>query len=405
MKRFAPLLLIFCLKAHAYIENRGLFPVGDSEALMANAGVALPGSAGAAILNPAGLARLKQRKLSLSGNTYMNYRSDLRPLAEFDGRDLDFKLSGFQAVPSSLISTWDLGSWTLAFAVVVPELIRSGSVSSYSTTNYDVQLTQTTDNQLMLVGFHMGRPFESFDWGFGCSVGHTTSNSNVSLVANPKASSGLTTAVLSTSFRRLDVKNLLCHTGVQKDFSSNLRWGLSLRLPTQHFSGEGESFSFTQSNAGVRETKSNSGKSARVDFPLDISFGLAITSLPRTTLLVDLGYQMRQSATQIEGVDSPTETKEAYRWNFGLRYDIQEHLSLLGGYAYNPGTTVLRSQGDLNEDYRAFSLGFESRQGQATLGLALFSAQSVGESVVSATRRSTLTSAATALVLTTGFLF
>lgn len=405
MKRFVALLCLVSLPVHAYIENRGLFPVGESEALMSNTGVALSGSAGAALFNPAGLASLKQNKLSLTGNTYMAYSSELKPIVIYDGQDVNFRLSGTQAIPASFISTWYKEPWTLAFTVAVPELVRSSSISNYETPNYDLLISQMTDNQFMMIGFGAGTQLENFDVGAGCFLGNYTSSTNITFAAEPKPASGIPHAEISSSHRQMDVKNLLCHVGVQKNWNEHNRWGLTLRLPSAHLEGKAQYSVFSQDNAGNRESSGLLKKPARYDIPMDLSFGFANTSFDRATLLADVSYQMKQTYTSIEDVETPTENKGVLRYNLGFRYQLREHVSLVGGYALNPGSTVLTNQGDLNEDFQSYSLGFESRQGPASMGLAFFRATSSGQSLLTPNRNSSLRSEASAIVLTTGFVF
>ncbi|MBX3041605.1 MAG: hypothetical protein KF789_12945 [Bdellovibrionaceae bacterium] len=405
MKRFIALLCLVSLPVHAYIENRGLFPIGESEALMANAGVALSGSTGSALFNPAGLASLKQNKLSLTGNTYMAYSSELKPIVVYDNQDVNFRLSGTQAIPASFISTWHKEPWTFAFTVAVPELVRSSSLSRHDTANYDLLISQMTDNQFMMIGFGAGTQMENFDVGAGCFIGNYTSGTNITFTAEPKPASGFANAEISSSHQQMDVKNLLCHVGVQKNWNEKTRWGLVLRLPSAHLEGKAQYSIFAQDNAGNRQSSGLLKKSARYDLPMDISFGGANTSFERMTLLADISYQMRQTYTAIEGVDTPTENKGVFRYNLGARFQLHEQMSLVGGYAYNPGSTVLKNSGDMNEDFQSYSIGVESKQGPASMGLAMFRASSKGESQLTGTRRSSLKSEATAVILTTGFTF
>lgn len=405
MKRFIVLLCLASLPAHAYIENRGLFPIGESEALMANAGVALSGSAGAALFNPAGLASLKQNKLSLTGNTYMAYRSELNPIVVYDNQDVNFRLSGTQAIPASFISTWYKEPWTLAFTIAVPELVRSSSISRYDTTNYDLLISQMTDNQFMMVGIGAGTQLDAFDVGAGCFLGNYTSSTHINFTAEPKPASPILNAEVSSSYQHMDVKNLLCHVGVQKNWNERNRWGFTLRLPSAHLEGKAESSVFGQDNGGNRRSTGLLKKTARYDIPMDLSFGWANTSLRNTTLLADVSYQMKQSYTPIEDVDAPTENKSVLRYNLGIRFQLREQLSLVGGYSYNPGSTVLKESGDMNEDFQSYAVGLESKQGATSMGLALFRAFSKGESQLTPTRRSSLRSEATAILLTTGFTF
>lgn len=403
MKKILLICALFASHAQGYIENRSLYPVGESESLMANTGVALSGSTGAAIFNPAGLAGLKQRKLSLTGNTYMLFNVDQKPAIHYDDRDLSLSTSGLQAIPSSVISTGVWNAWTGAFVVVVPELVRVGQAATYETTNFDVVLSQMVDNQFMMIGFSAGAPLEKFDIGASCFVGNYTNHTSISVIGSPK-NAALKADVL-TGYSAADVKLLLCQAGAQGNFNANNRWGVVVRLPSFHLEGSGERSYFRQDTTGARQSTGVMKKSARYDIPLDVSLGFENHSFKNFTLLFDVSMQGSQSFENFEGSGDYTDTKSTFRGNAGFRYAYSETKNILGGLAYNPSAIDIRGAGDSKENYMSYSIGLEQREGSATMGVAFFATQSSGEQRLADGRTGDIASRATAVVLTTGFIF
>lgn len=392
--------------SQAYIENRGLYPLGEAEAQMANTGVALKGSSGSAFFNPAGLASLRERKLSLTGNTYMYFKSDTEPLATVDNQDLNFSASAVQIVPSSLVSTWTSGPWTYAFGVYVPELLRTSFIQGFSTPNFEIELGHTVDAQLLLVGLSAGGALdENTDFGYGCFLGQFQATQTQSLVAQPKAGSGLAQAGISNYYFYIDAKGVLCQTGLLKKISPTTAVGAVLKLPFLGLMGQGRYSQFTQNTSGVRESTGIQNKAAKFSMPMDLSLGLANKCFDRWNLLVDLAYQFSEDFEAIEGTDSRTKTKGTFRYSFGFEYDWQEKWLIRGGYAFNPSAIDLQEDGDQKEDYQIFTLGTQFSSGPATTGIGIFYGYSKGENRLSATRSGVIKSTVTAVMLNTGFVF
>lgn len=406
MKFSSILVIFFALQSHAYIENPGLFPLGESESMMANTGVALKGSTGSAFFNPAGLAGMSERRISLTGNTYMSYSSETKPVLSLDGHDLDFRATGLQAVPSSLVSTFSWNSWTVALAVFVPSLVKSNELISYSTTNFEMQLSQMVDLQLMMLGFAMGTPTsKGADFGWGCYLSNYQRSLSVSFIAQPKQGSGLTHAGVSNTYRTMDVKSLMCSAGLQGQWSETTRWGFSLHLPSFPLSGSGQHYSFQQDTSNNRSSTGAQRKSARYDHPTQISFGFAHAGWENFDVLADVTYQFPQNFELLEGTAEVLDTRSTLRWSLGAAYRWSERLRLRGGFAYNPSAVNIKTDGDSKEDYQTLTAGAEIIDKTTTMGMAIFSTQSRGENRISATQKGSLTTKATALILTTGFIF
>lgn len=373
---------------------------------MANTGVAYQGSTGSAFFNPAGLASLRERKFSLTGNTYMHYRTVATPLLVVDGTDLDFSAEGTQIVPSSLVSTWTKGPWTFAFGVYVPEMLRTSFVQGFSTPNLEMELARTVDSQLLLVGLSAGATLEQeIDFGAGCFAGQYQVTQTLSFTGQPKAGSGITNAIVSNQYLVLDTKALLCQAGVQRGQEEDLRWGAVLRLPSLQVSGNGKYSQFVQDSTGQRTVSGIQSKSARSPIPMDLSLGLAKNLGQKILFLVDVSYQFPDEFEIIADFSGKIKSKGVARSSAGVEYGYSQALKIRAGLGYNPTGLELLKDYDNRENYTVVTVGGQYTDGASTTGLGLYYAKSQGESQLSSTRSGGLSTTVTAVMLNSGFVF
>lgn len=404
MTKIFLILMCLSLPTQAYIENRSLYPLGEAESQMANTGVAVRGSSGSAFFNPAGLASLRERSLSLSGNTFMQFKTDAKPFLVLDGKDLDFSASGTQVVPSSLVSTWTEGPWTMAFSVYVPELLRTSFIQNFPTTNFEIELSRAIDYQFLLFGLSAGGSFTtSLDFGAGCFFSQYQSSQMVSLVAKPKSGTGQ--AVIINNYNSIDTKGFLCQAGLQMNSSETNRLGMVLKLPIIQISGQGKYSRFTQDVAGARAATGIQDKAAKYSVPMDLSIGLSNTSINGVNFLFDLSYQFPEDFEAIEGLSARTKAVGTFRYSAGIEYLLKENFKVRGGYGYNPGAIEILADGDARENYQIFTTGIQYSSGPSTTGIGFYKADSKGESRLSATRMGSIQTSVTAIMLNTGFAF
>src|SRR5688500_8119809 len=133
--------------APATVENRHLFPMGEKEAFLGNAGTALRGSAGSVIFNPGSLVHNKNSRISLSGSSFVYSELKLDRLARFDSTDLGFKSYGFNTVPTSMVSVLDMGNTSLALSIMVPAAFTLRNRVSWVTPNTNTTVVAFTDVQ------------------------------------------------------------------------------------------------------------------------------------------------------------------------------------------------------------------------------------------------------------------
>src|SRR5262245_39557827 len=120
--------------------------------MLGNAGLTSPFGE-AVYYNPANLTRIHHPSLSVSGSTYLRYDISAKPLIVLQGQDQPFAASGFVAIPSTVTSTYKVGDFWLATAVLVPEALDYKNRTTLTSTDLHITiLQQQTDQSLWLGG-------------------------------------------------------------------------------------------------------------------------------------------------------------------------------------------------------------------------------------------------------------
>lgn len=372
-------LILTTLSAQSYIQNRSLFPLGEREASMANSGAALSGSSGAPYFNPAGLAAIQDTRFSISGNSYFQYTKEYSPLVETDNSSLNFKSTQLQAIPSTVVSTTKWNDAVYAVSILIPEQFKSGDIVNFETPNYNIQVTNQSQSELLMVGLSRGMKInEKLDAGVGCFWSQYTSTQSTAVVADPKAGSGVTVTGISTNYITMDVKGVLCNVGFQIQKSSEYRWGVSLNLPMYRLSGEGHRYQFTQSASGKQNTGVQK-QSTRYEIPMEMRAGLLWNPKAAIQILADLTFQSAVRFKPLEDYDSEIKSEEVWRYHLGMIYSSNDRNHFLAGYAYNPSSIKLSAVGDEKEDFQVFTLGYELLDKSLSRSISLFRGNSTGQ--------------------------
>src|SRR5687768_6323276 len=88
--------------------NPDLIPFGERASMLGNAGITSP-KGEAVYYNPANLARIGHPELSVSGSTYLRFDLSTDALLVLQGEDQPFDAAGFIAIPSTLVSSYQIG--------------------------------------------------------------------------------------------------------------------------------------------------------------------------------------------------------------------------------------------------------------------------------------------------------
>ena len=416
------LLFLFPLVSHAYsyIDNRGVLPIGEIEAFMANTGVALSGSTGAVYYNPAGLASVEKNHLSISANSYIKTTGDITPLQTFDGTEMNFHVEGLQTIPTSFVSTGRLGDVRYAFSVLIPHQLKVQDSHAYSSPHYpNMQYSRTNSYSLLEAGPTIAARFSGlYDAGAGCFFTLQSTTNTSAFTAGTNSSTG---AYVSTSYYDATSSGLLCNAGVQVRMTDVLRVGATLRLPFIAFTQMGTSAEFVQiPNIGSPsdgKSAADGPKDIKPDFkiPLEIAIGAEYRFAPTLAGYADLNYQVatKQNTGAPGALDN--ENNGTARASVGLAYNATPTIELYGGFGYNP-SSVKTINSDYAENFVVGTVGSRVTTSNTNLGIGLLYAHSTGEiqspaydyqlqEIPGQKKTGSVTTTAFGILLSSGFLF
>lgn len=374
--------------ALADIENRNLFPFGEREVLLGNAGTAQSPSTGAVFYNPAGLALLDHPTISVSGSTYLYSKLDVSPIAVADNTNLDYHATGFDAIPATVVSTIESGDWTLALSILVPDSIKLENRLTFPTPNTSttiVQVVNSSDLWLALSGArYVG---DGFALGASLFVMQHRDSQTIASVTRSLANRGV--AAVTNSHLRNTVYNLSLTAGAFWQATSFLDVGLRVQTPTVKLGGGADGYTFTQrvSQAGTGfDINENESKdiASRYTLPLDMTLGTKVTFGGGLSLLADLSLQAGAAfdAFPDSPYSSPVDTRATFRANFGLEAELTDSFLLGAGFIYNPSsfrTIEGRKEGASYRDFLGVTGGVSFQSDRVRSGVGLFYLWSSGE--------------------------
>ncbi|HEX4923085.1 MAG TPA: hypothetical protein VFV50_03330 [Bdellovibrionales bacterium] len=405
-------LASFAWPARANLYNPQIMPLGESEAFMANTGVAESGSSGAVFFNPGALATQKGSKISLSGVAYVffNYKAD--SALRVDNTDLPYNADGYNGVPFSVVSTKRTGPWVLGLSVMETDLKTYENKVAWRTPNGSVNILQNLNQSEMWLGGTASRQLTD-STGLGLSafvIRRTESVTNTWFINNnidPTGTAGFVTSRTQAAFT-----GLVLLAGFYQQVDSDTSWGARLRLPSFQLAGSLDSYASVQQLSGGVLTKNEAdetGLKATAKTPIDLSLGLSRQLGANMRLLADLGYQLGIDYMVLEDRQSgPVRTAPTLRLNLGMRYDLSENAALRGGFFYNPSAQAkLEEEGDSREDYYHFSAGYQFQEEHLTTGIGVFYQFSRGEVIPleAPDARSAVSTSSYGAILTSGYVF
>ncbi len=417
MMRWLGFILFFSQFTHgySYIDNRGLYPLGEKEIFMSNTGIALTGSSGSVFYNPAGLATITATKLSLSSNTYFSSKTQFKSIQTLDGKDMPFTSTGNQSIPSSLISAWKGDSINLAFGIFVPHQLKSQDSALYSTDNYNaIQMTRSQSFQVLMAGGSIaGKINDSLALGLSCFYTTFQTSQQFDLSGAPTTSSGLKPVVASSYFNS-EISGGICHLGAQKSVSDHILLGFVVKSPMVTTSKKGTSSQFIQEpNQGLFKFDGPKEVDTEFAIPAELSTGIKLEASDRLIFYTDLNYQMDASYKDGNLISSKYEHAATLRFSSGVQFKISDTNEILAGISYNPSTLKL-PKAETQENFFIGTLGFQTQNANSVFGLGLFIAQSYGSLEVSklnssfqelGTYNSEVKSSIAGLLISSGFAF
>lgn len=343
--RLLPVLLsvlLFCVAlaarpAVADEVNRNFMPFGERAAFLGNAGIT--SDLGEAVFyNPANLARIADANISVSGNIYARFEIEADPLLIVEGEEQPFRAAGFFSNPSTLVSTYRLGGWSLATAVLIPEAIEFKSRVIFDTPAVRTTLLQELKQESLWIGAGVAREIRP-DLEVGISAFVIKESASELTVVHTEVTSPETISE-STSSADSTVWNLSAVVGLSWQPHSKLALGIRTQLPPVRLTGSTDVYEATVIAAEMDSMVEAEFEDVDIGrpFPWDLGAGVSFRPTPRLELVFDANFQLPDNLTRLDDprVDPETiDTRLAPRVGAGAEWQLAAPLWLRLGILYN----------------------------------------------------------------------
>jgi hypothetical protein len=362
--------------ARADETNRNLFPIGEGESMRANAGIA-GSSPGSVFHNPAGLAKIEHPELAVSGTTLMYFRNSTQRLFQLD-EPVPYKASGFAPIPASLVSTYKAGSFSLATAILVPDLFQLDNRQRHDTPNARLQLLQSIRRQDLWIGGSIARKLgESAAVGVSVFGVRRQSISNSFFLLSVTSMPG--TFSQATTSETVSIIGATAVIGASVDVAPWLTIGARIEPPFLQLSGTASIYQAQVSSDGVTTTTAEVDRddvSINQPVPADFGIGFAFKPSPSVGVYLDFSLQLPKTYTFVDdpvlGTSPPVELEAAPRGSLGLDVQVSEKIALHGGATFNRAARRrLEDEGDSREDFYGGTLGLSWSSKRTRTGLGV----------------------------------
>jgi hypothetical protein len=372
--------------ARADETNRNLFPIGEGESMRANAGIA-GSSPGSVFHNPAGLAKIEHPELAVSGTTLMYFRSYTQRLFQLD-EPVPYSASGFAPIPASLVSTYKAGSFSLATAILVPDLFQLDNRQRHDTPMARLELLQSVRRQDLWIGGSIARKLGDRA-GVGLSLFgvRRQSISNSFFLLSVTSMPG--TFTQATTSETVSIIGLNAVVGAYVDVAPWLTIGARIEPPFLQLSGSASIYQAQVASDGTTTTTSEvdlGDVSINQPVPADFGIGFALRPSDSVGIYLDFSLQLPKTYTFVDdpalGPPVEVELEAAPRGSIGADVQVTEKIALHGGAMFNRAAKRrLEEEGDSREDFYGGTLGLSWSSKRTRTGLGVFVGRSASKIV------------------------
>jgi hypothetical protein len=368
-------------RAAADLENPGFLPFGERASFLGNAGITSP-TGEAVYYNPANLARIEQPNLSVSGNIYVRFTLEADALLTIEGVDQPFKASGFISNPSTLISTYEIGDWSLASAVLIPEALELKNRSTLASPSLRVTVLQDHAEESLWIGGGIARAITP-SLRVGLSVFFTRdSSADINLLRfDLMTDAGRMVSEVVTNTDQ-SVLNLVAVPGIYWQATDALGIGLRARTPPIKLSGSADiyqSFLTPGDDAGTFEQEF-ADVNVSAPAPLELGLGISYRATPRLELVLDGNLQLPGTLTTVDEPEIPeigttkVEVEWAPRLGVGMDWQVASAWWLRLGGLYNKSALPepKEASDDVREDFYGVTGGIAWQKDRTTTALGTF---------------------------------
>lgn len=373
--KFVALVFILAtsLNANAEVENPNLLPLGDREAYMGNAGVALQGSPGNIFYNPAGLGKLTGRRISAGGSAYALVKGRLQLLNE----NVDFHT--IQTVPNMVASTKRFENITVGFGVFVP-MTFEGTIEStqgFPLTGGTLRLNSQFKTDEQYIGLAAGKEL-THGWSVGAGLfAHRYVNKTTNNLFLTPDGGGSTINMSQFTFSEFEVISLFPVIGAQYEINDHWLLGMKVSTPDLKILGKSRLKYYQFLDDGINPTTTtikDEEHSANYKMPADVLIG-GTWKDSRNLVTFSNGIQLPTKFESMPGSSESThtETKVTMRQSLGFEHVFPNNKAALIGFMRNPSasTNDRNSSGDQDPQthFYSVSVGYHDREPKFISGI------------------------------------
>lgn len=371
----------------ADIASRNYLPIGDRSALLANTAVADSQTAMGVFFNPAAIAFANKNKIALSGSLYFKYSVNYDPYPVYQSFGQSITFTGFNSLPSSVVSLFRFGSHVLAISVLIPDFSEVSAVQRIEQAGINgVMQLNAREQDLWLGGSWSYRFTEHI------SIGTTVFSTHYSRYT----ASNVQAEILSGSSHvaRTETTNATAHSvvavgGLYFQPSATLAFGLKMAAPSIRLSGSGDYLLQDKAISGTTVTAETEERIASTFYysrPADFSLGARYTA-GIVSYYLDLGLQLPISYEEFPGSAKPQRFSRSYLPKASAGVDIALHKSfnILSGISWIPSAQApleTRSESRYRVNDIMTTLGLVFAEGFLRMGFGGFAVFGSGRQLI-----------------------
>jgi hypothetical protein len=373
--------------SRATAENPNVYPFGEREALVGNAGVAGGTSTGAVYYNPAALSRLGQGRLSVSGSTYLQLNTHADRYAVIEDTASPYDSSGFETIPSTVISIFPGERWTFATFVLVPESSRLQNQQVFESPNVRLTVADVENTSDLWLGGSASFWVDD-RWSLGASlygVQHKIFGQQTAVGYFPTAPSDA--GVMQVGSVQASTIGVGVILGALCVVEPGRQLGLRVQLPVLRLGGSASGYgaamnytnpTFASNEINVRDVR------AEYQTPWDVTLGYRTQATSSLTFVADVGLQLGTEYDLFPDSALSTITKldPTPRLGAGAELTVSPTLTLGLGALFNPSARHgldSRDEASFRQDVWGLTGGAYLGGGRIRTGLGLFALFGKGE--------------------------
>lgn len=400
----------FSRTARGDSSNPNVIPLGENESFLGNTGTGRANDTGAVYYNPAGLAELAGT-VALSGTVYASVSEHYGALLQFQGVNIPFDASGYNAIPTAFVGTAKLGDWVGAFSVLAPISLQFEDRATLPIPNLVTNLVYSSSETEYWYGLSLARKLGRH-FAVGLSVfGIQHGNTLIEAVDIESQTGSFGTALVRNNE---SVFGLLATLGVSYIATDRVRFGFRMQTAMAQIYGKGESYSITHPlPAAGAAAPAAFGEDvtgpANYAIPFDFSLGTAMKPAEWLTLLGDVSLQLPASYQEFPASmnNEAVSLQATPRLNLGVEAAPLSWVPVRLGFYYNPSARS-GHPGDANFqslDFFGVTAGIGTIREHVRTTLGGFYIWSSGQATSTAPASAPFNITAVGAMLTTAYVF